>query len=74
MKLSQVLHVIKTEPSHEMLLFIAYAISEGGDKHTQNTVNSEIFARVLFSGNSAYAKFRENKIHKMAKSLCRLLI
>ena len=26
------------------------------------TVNSEIFARNLFSGNFAYAKFRENKI------------
>ena len=26
------------------------------------TVNSEIFARVLFSRNFAYAKFRENKI------------
>ena len=36
------------------------------------TVNSEIFARVLFSGNLAYEKFRENKI--LAKSLCRLQI
>ena len=36
------------------------------------TVNSEIFARVLFLQNIAYAKFRENKI--LAKSLCRLLI
>ena len=27
-----------------------------------NTINSEIFARVLFSRNFAYAKFRENKI------------
>ena len=27
-----------------------------------DTVNSEIFARVLFSRNFAYAKFRENKI------------
>ena len=27
-----------------------------------NTVNSEIFARVLFTRNFAYAKFRENKI------------
>ena len=26
------------------------------------TVDSEIFARVLFSRNFAYAKFRENKI------------
>ena len=26
------------------------------------TVNSEIFARVLFSQNFTYAKFRENKI------------
>ena len=26
-----------------------------------STVNSEIFARVLFSRNFAYAKFRENK-------------
>ena len=36
------------------------------------TVNSEFFARVLFSRNFAYAKFREYKI--LAKSLCRLLI
>ena len=27
-----------------------------------DTVNSEIFARVSFSRNFAYAKFRENKI------------
>ena len=38
----------------------------------QHTVNSAIFARVLFSQNFAYAKFRENKI--LAKSLSRLLI
>ena len=38
-----------------------------------DTVNSEIFAGILFSGNFAY--FRENKtLAKMAKSLCRLLI
>ena len=36
------------------------------------TVNSEIFARVLFSRNFAYAKFRKNKT--LAKSLCQLLI
>ena len=28
--------------------------------HKKSTVNSEIFARVLFSRNFAYAKFREN--------------
>ena len=28
----------------------------------QGTVNSEIFERILFSRNFAYAKFRENKI------------
>ena len=39
------------------------------------TVNSEIFARTLFTRNFAYAKFRENKKpRKMAKSLCCLLI
>ena len=27
-----------------------------------DTVNSEIFVRVLYSRNFAYAKFRENKI------------
>ena len=32
------------------------------------TVNSEIFARVLFSRNFAY------NTHELAKSLCRLLI
>ena len=30
-------------------------------QNTMNTVNSEIFARTLFSRNFAYAKFRENK-------------
>ena len=30
-----------------------------------NTVNSEIFARVLFSRNFAYAKFRENKTSRI---------
>ena len=39
------------------------------------TVNSEIFARVLFSQNFACAKFRENKIlAKWKKIFCRLLI
>ena len=28
----------------------------------ESSVNSEIFARVLFSRNFAYAEFRENKI------------
>ena len=28
---------------------------------TLSTVNSEIFARILFSRNFAYAEFRENK-------------
>ena len=37
-----------------------------------STVNSEIFARVLFSRNFADAKFRENK--PLVKSLCRLLL
>ena len=39
------------------------------------TVNSQTFARVLFSRNFAYAKFRENEIHaKSPKSHCPLLI
>ena len=39
------------------------------------TVNSESFARVLFSQNLAYAKFREKKNpREKLKSLCRLLI
>ena len=29
--------------------------------YNRSTVNSEIFARTLFSRNFAYAKFRENK-------------
>ena len=37
-----------------------------------HTVNLEIFARVLYSQNFAYAKFRENKI--LVKSHCPLLI
>ena len=32
-----------------------------------NTVNSEIFARTLFSQNFAYAKFRENKPSRNGK-------
>ena len=34
----------------------AVVVSQGA-----STVNSEIFARTLFSRNFAYAKFRENK-------------
>ena len=45
---------------------------EVGKSELQNTVNSEIFVRVLFSRNFAYGKFYENKI--LAKSLCRVLI
>ena len=42
---------------------------------TCSTVNSEIFARVLFSRNFVYAKFREKQNpREMAKSLCCLLI
>ena len=37
-----------------------------------HTVDSEIFARVLFLRNFAHAKFRENKV--LAKSFCGLLI
>ena len=32
------------------------------DAAVHDTVNSEIFTRVLFSRNFEYAKFRENKI------------
>ena len=45
-----------------------YEVHEEDDFHVcdkkfqTSTVNSEIFARVLFSRNFAYAKFRENKI------------
>ena len=35
---------------------------EVGESEVQNTVNSNIFVRVLFLRNLAYAKFRENKI------------
>ena len=38
------------------------------------TVNSEIFVRVLYLRNFAYAKFRENKILKKWRNYCRLLI
>ena len=44
-------------------------------KLEKNTVLSEIFARVLFSRNFAYAKFREHKnLEKRRNPLCRLLI
>ena len=38
------------------------------------TVNSEIFARVLFSRNFGYTKFHENKILAKCRNHCRLLI
>ena len=38
------------------------------------SVNSEIFARVLFSRNFAYAKFRENKILAKWWNQCHLLM
>ena len=65
-------------PVYEILVLIAYA--QVSTKCTfWRTVNSEIFARVLFSRIFAYAKFRENKIlakssGEMAKSLCHLLM
>ena len=34
------------------------------------TEDSEIFARVVFSRNFAYVKFREKKTREMAKSFC----
>ena len=56
--------------------FLLPIIFESDYNRTTNlsTVNSEIFASVLFSRNFAYAKFRENKIRDMGRSLCRLLI
>ena len=42
---------------------------------TLSTVNSEIFARILFSRNFAYAEFRENKNpRKIVKTLCLYLM
>ena len=38
------------------------------------TVNSEIFARVLFSGKSAHAEFLENKILAKWRNHCHLLM
>ena len=41
----------------------AYIIEQGHEKNNNMaTVNLKIFARILFSQNFAYAKFRENKI------------
>ena len=51
------LHQLHTEGSKLNVLLILSAV---GIKYV--TVNSEIFARVLFSRNFAYAKFPENKI------------
>ena len=39
-----------------------HANSYAGSFLPSTTVNSEFFARVLFSRNFAYSKFRENKI------------
>ena len=44
------------------------------DRYHCSTVNSEIFARILFSRNFAYAKFRKKNPRKMVKSLCHLLV
>ena len=37
-------------------------------------INSEIFSRVLFSRNFAYAKFLENEILAKWRNHCRLMI
>ena len=57
-------------PAREMSKFVAEKTNKqllrgrfsGSTTEGQITVNSEIFARVLFSRNFAYAKFHENKI------------
>ena len=41
---------------------VAFKLDHTHVNRSAPTVNSEIFARVLFSRNFAYAKFRENKI------------
>ena len=62
-------------PAHLILVLITYAqkppLSAQADVYT---VNSDIFERVLFSRNFAYAKFRENKILTNGRNHCRLLI
>ena len=45
--------------AHMISTIISWA---GGNVCKYGTENSEIFARVLFSGNFAYVKFRENNI------------
>ena len=43
------------------MLLMSNCFAYGRHYFQDNTVNSEIFARTLFSRNFAYAKFRENK-------------
>ena len=45
-----------------------------GSKPEAKTLNSEIFVRILFAQNFAYAKFRENKTLAIWQNHCRLLI
>ena len=44
---------------HRSLIWVSFLALQAGSSH--NTVDSQIFARVLFSRNFAYAKFREMK-------------
>ena len=50
----------------KLTVYVCYIFESFGavnlEFHITLTENSEIFARVLFSRNFAYAKFRENKI------------
>ena len=55
-----------------MHAFLKHEFLKANAKRTKNTVNLEIFSRVLFSRNFVYAKFHENKTQ--AKSHCCLLI
>ena len=51
-----------SRPSYIRALFQVSSAEIDDDCVAKFPVSSEIFARVLFSRNFAYAKFRENKI------------
>ena len=56
-------HILSTTIAYLCVLFARLSLQQDSNAILcYYTVNSEIFERVIFSRNFAYAKFRENKI------------
>ena len=56
------MHKVKTDRRTFQVGFVIEGLKDSTKARSLPTVNSEIFARILFSRDFAYAKFRENKI------------